>query len=175
MPRILEFAGKKPRIAPSAFVAPGATVVGDVVIAAGASVWFGAVLRGDCGRIRIGERSNIQDLACIHMTTGESHTEIGADVTVGHGAIIHGAIIENGALVGMGAVVLDNAEIGEQSLIAAGSVVTPRTKIPARSLVRGSPARVIRELSESERELGRRGALAYEALRNQYRLEAGSS
>jgi len=161
---------KVPRIAPSAFLAETAVVVGDVEIGEGASIWYGAVLRGDVGRIKVGARSNVQDLACIHMTGGLSHTEIGEDVTIGHGAILHGGRIGRGALIGMGSVVLDNAEIGEESIVAAGSVVPPEMKVPARVLVRGVPAKVVRELTEEERREGRRGALVYLDLAELHRL-----
>jgi carbonic anhydrase/acetyltransferase-like protein (isoleucine patch superfamily) len=158
---ILPFAGKAPRIAGDVFVAPNATIIGDVEIEEGASVWFGAVIRGDIGRIRIGPRTNVQDLACLHLTEGLSETVLGADVTVGHGAILHGCVVGDRCLIGMGSVILDNARIGEGSLIAAGSVVTPRTSIPPRSLVRGAPARVVREVSPTEATLGADGAAHY--------------
>jgi len=155
------YQGVSPRIAPSAFVADGAAVIGDVELGEDTSVWYGAVLRGDVGKIVIGARTNIQDLTCIHMTGGVSHTIIGAEVTVGHGVIIHGAVVHDGALIGMGSVVLDNAEIGEEALIAAGSVVPPRMVVPPRTLVRGQPAKVVRELTEEERTQGRHGAAVY--------------
>lgn len=159
----------EPRVAADAFVAENATVLGDVEIGAEASVWYGAVLRGDCGRIRIGARTNIQDLACLHMTTGISHTQIGEEVTVGHSAVIHGATIGDRVLVGMGSILLDGAEIGEESLIAAGSVVPPRMKVPPRSLVRGAPAKVVREVTEEERALGKKGADVYVELARKHR------
>jgi carbonic anhydrase/acetyltransferase-like protein (isoleucine patch superfamily) len=150
-----------PRIHESAFIAPGAVVVGDVEIAEHASIWYGAVLRGDVGFIRVGARSNVQDLCCVHMTGGLSNTEIGEEVTVGHGVIVHGARIGNGVLLGMGSVILDNCEIGDEALIAAGSVLPPRSVVPPRTLVRGQPGRVIRELSDEERRQGRDGASIY--------------
>lgn len=161
MALILPFGPKLPRVAPDAFVAPNATLIGDVEIAEQASVWFGAVLRGDVGAIRVGPRTNIQDLACIHTTMGLSRAEIGADVTVGHGAILHGCTVGDRCLIGMGSVILDNAQIGEGSVIAAGSVVTPNTVIPPRSLVRGAPAKVIREVKEHEGQMGIFGAHHY--------------
>jgi len=161
MALIRPFRGQAPKIAPGAFVAEGAVIVGDVELAEGASVWYGAVLRGDVGFIRVGARSNVQDLVCIHMTGGASNTEIGQDVTIGHSVVIHGARILDGALIGMGAVVLDNAEIGEHSIVAAGSVVPPNLKVPPRVLVRGIPAKVVRELSAEEQREGRRGAAVY--------------
>jgi gamma-carbonic anhydrase len=161
MATLLAMGGKAPRIAPGVFIAPNATIIGDVVIEEGASVWFGCVLRADIGSIRIGKRSNIQDLTCIHMTDGISDTEIGDDVTVGHRVILHGCKVGHRALVGMGAVVMDNADIGEESLIAAGCVVSPRTIVPAGSLVRGIPGKVIRPANEEERLMGQLGAAHY--------------
>jgi carbonic anhydrase/acetyltransferase-like protein (isoleucine patch superfamily) len=166
---IRAFRGISPRIAPDCFVAENATVIGDVELGSEASVWYGAVLRGDCGSIRIGARTNIQDLSCIHMTTNVSNTEIGVEVTVGHCVVIHGAKIGDRALIGIGSVILDNAEIGDECLIAAGSVVPPRMKIPARMLVRGAPAKVIREVNEAERILGIDGARAYLELARAHR------
>lgn len=166
---IYELDGVVPSIAPTAWVAPDAVVIGNVELADGASVWYGAVLRGDCGRIVIGARTNVQDLTMIHMTTGISHTEIGQDVTVGHNVVIHGARIGDRVLVGMGSVILDNVEIGDDCLIAAGSVVPPRLKIPPRSLVRGAPAKVIREVNADEAVLGINGALSYLELAREHR------
>jgi gamma-carbonic anhydrase len=160
---------KVPRIAPDAFIAENAVVVGDVEIAEGASVWYGAVLRGDVGSIRIGARTNVQDLVCIHMTGGLSNSEIAEDVTIGHGAILHGGKIGRGALIGMGSVVLDNADVGEEAIVAAGSVVPPNMKVPPRVLVRGIPAKVVRELTEEERREGLRGALVYGELSKLHR------
>lgn len=158
---VLPWEGKTPSIAAGAFVAPNATVIGDVVLAEDASVWFGAVVRGDIGPIRVGARTNVQDLACIHLTEGYSTTEIGADVTIGHGAILHGCKVADGCLIGMGAVVLDNAEIGAGSVIAAGSVVPPRRRIPPGSMVMGNPGKVVRAVTAEEADLGRAGALHY--------------
>jgi carbonic anhydrase/acetyltransferase-like protein (isoleucine patch superfamily) len=161
MALILPFGGHTPRIGHDVFLAPNATIIGDVEIADGASIWFGAVLRGDIGAIRIGPRTNVQDLACVHLTEGLSRTVVGADVTVGHGAILHGCTVGDRCLVGMGSVILDNASVGEGSVIAAGAVVTARTVIPPRSLVRGTPAKIIREVTEAEGRLGIDGARGY--------------
>ena len=169
MPLIKPYHGKWPQIADDAFVADNATVIGDVVIGPGANVWYGAVLRGDVGPIRIGEGTNVQDLACIHMTGGVSSSDIGAYVTIGHGAIVHGAKLGDGCLVGMGAVILDNAEIGEECLVAAGTVVTPRTIVPPRSLVRGQPGKVVREVQDHERLQGRASAHLYMDLAKEHR------
>jgi carbonic anhydrase/acetyltransferase-like protein (isoleucine patch superfamily) len=169
MALILPFGGKMPRLGRDVFVAPNATLIGDVELADEASVWFGAVLRGDIGPIRIGPRSNIQDLACIHTTEGLSEAVIGADVTVGHGAILHGCVVGDRCLIGMGSIVLDNARIGEGSVVAAGSVVTPNMMVPPRSLVRGTPARVIREVNDEEGQMGVYGAGHYVANARKYR------
>lgn len=169
MPIVRSFRDKLPRISDGVFVAENATIIGDVELAANVNIWYGAVLRGDVGWIRIGESSNVQDLVTIHMSDGISNTEIGAYVTVGHNATIHGAKIGDGALIGMGAVILDNAEIGAESLVAAGSVVTPRTVVPPRSLVRGQPAKVVRTLRDDEWPLGRLSAGYYVELAKGHR------
>lgn len=150
-----------PRLGANVFVAENATVVGDVELADGASVWYGAVIRGDVAPIRIGARTNIQDLVCIHATGGVSETEIGEDVTVGHSAVLHGATIRARALIGMGAIVLDGAVIGEEALVAAGAVVPPGMVVSPRTLVRGAPAKVVRELSPEEARAGKHGADNY--------------
>ena len=119
-----------PIVHPDAFVASTASVLGDVEIEADASIWFGAVLRGDMGKIRIGARSNIQDNATVHMTHEVSDAIIGCDVLVGHNAVIHGAIVEDETLIGMGSIVMDNARVGKGAWVAAGTLVPPRTVIP---------------------------------------------
>jgi len=169
MPIIRPYLGTSPRIAEDAFIAENATLIGDVTIAETANVWYGAVLRGDVGWIRIGARTNVQDLACIHTTGGVSNTDVGADVTIGHGVVLHGAVIGDGCLIGMGSIVLDNANVGEESLVAAGTVITPRTVIPPRSLVRGQPGKVVRSLEEHEWQQGRVSALYYVELAKAYR------
>ena len=147
---IREYQGVAPQIDPSAFIAETAVVIGDVHIGEQSSVWYGAVLRGDCFYIRIGNRTNIQDNAVIHVSNGTHATILEDDVTIGHGAMLHGCYVERGALVGIGAIVLDGARIGAYSLVAAGALVTPGTQIPPRSLVMGRPATVKRALTEKE-------------------------
>jgi carbonic anhydrase/acetyltransferase-like protein (isoleucine patch superfamily) len=169
MPTILPFRHHTPVIADDAWIADTAVIIGDVRIEAGASIWFGAGLRGDVGPIRIGARTNVQDLCCVHTTGGLSEAILEQDVTVGHGCILHGCRIGARVLVGMGSILLDNAEIGEDSVIGAGSLVTSRTMIPPRSLVMGRPARVIREAREHEMRLGPDGAACYAALVEAYR------
>lgn len=134
--------GRAPVVPASAFVAPTAVVVGDVVLGEDASVWYGCVVRGDVGSITIGARTNIQDGCILHLTRGRGALQIGDEVTAGHRAILHGATIHDRCLIGMGAIVLDDCEIGEESLIAAGSVVLERTIVPPRSFVAGIPASV---------------------------------
>jgi carbonic anhydrase/acetyltransferase-like protein (isoleucine patch superfamily) len=155
------YKGKVPRIAESAFIADDVVIIGDVEIGELVNIWYGCVLRADVGSIRIGARSNVQDNACLHMTQDLSHAIVGAEVTIGHGAIVHGATVHDGALIGMGSILLDNAVVGEESLIAAGTLVPPRMQVPRRSLVRGQPGRVVRELPEPECYEGRRGAAHY--------------
>ena len=139
-----------PNIDQSAHVARNATIVGDVTIGAECTVLYGATLRGDCGgRVHIGDRTNVQELACVHVPLGED-TVIGSDVTIGHGAILHGCRIGDGCVVGMGSIVLDGATIGRDCLIGAGSLVTGKTDAPDRSLLMGSPATVVRELTDEE-------------------------
>jgi carbonic anhydrase/acetyltransferase-like protein (isoleucine patch superfamily) len=150
-----------PQIAASAWVADSASVIGRVRMAEGASVWYGAVLRGDVGRIRIGRSTNVQDGSVVHMSLDISHAEIGDYVTIGHAAVIHGARIETGALIGIGAILLDNCVVGAESLVAAGSLVATGTQIPPRKLAIGRPARVIRDLTEEEWTQGRHLAERY--------------
>jgi carbonic anhydrase/acetyltransferase-like protein (isoleucine patch superfamily) len=159
--RVRPFKGILPKIADGVFIADTARVIGDVEIAADASIWFGSVLRGDVGAIRIGARSNIQDLSMLHMSLGISNTVIGEDVTVGHRVVIHGARIGDGALIGMGAILLDNCEIGAQALIGAGALVPAGTKIPPRTLVLGHPGKVVRDLRADEWQQGRSLAARY--------------
>lgn len=158
---IREYRGKAPKIHPTAFIAEGVVIIGDVEIGELASVWYNCVLRADVGMIRIGARSNVQDGSCLHMTSDLSHAIVGEEVTVGHNAIVHGATVHDGALIGMGSILLDNSVIGAESLVAAGSVVPPRMVVPPYSMVRGQPARVLREMNAHDRLEGRRGAAHY--------------
>jgi carbonic anhydrase/acetyltransferase-like protein (isoleucine patch superfamily) len=164
------YAGSDPRLGDRVFLAETAVVVGDVELGDDSSVWFGTVLRGDVGYIRVGARSNIQDASVVHMTTGLSNAEIEEDVTVGHGVIVHGARIKSGALIGMGSILLDNAVIGEQSWIGAGSLVPAGVAIPPGRLALGRPARVIRELTPEECGEGRMLAARYVGLAERHRL-----
>ena len=158
---IRPFQGIRPSIGDGVFIADTARVIGAVELSADVSVWYGSVLRGDVGRIRVGARSNIQDLSMLHMSRDLSETEIGEEVTVGHRVVIHGARIAAGALIGMGAILLDNCEIGSEALVAAGALVPMGMKVPPRTLVVGQPAKVVRDLKESEWRQGRELALRY--------------
>ena len=149
---IYEFEGKRPTIADDAFVAPTATLIGDVTIEAGASVWYGAVLRGDCGPIIIRERANVQDGSILHCPP-EVTTEVGRGATVAHQCVVHGAVLEEEALVANGCVVLDGARIGARSLVAAHSLVSPGTVIPPGVLAAGAPAVVKKELAGTPAEM----------------------
>ncbi len=141
-----------PVLSPTAWVHRSAVVSGDVVLGDHVGIWPTAVLRGDQGAIRVGARSNIQDGCVVHNTGDLSTTHVGEQVTVGHRAVLHGCQIGSNVLVGMGAIILDNAQIGDWSMIGAGALVTARTIIPPGSLVLGSPARVIKPLSDEQRE-----------------------
>lgn len=147
---IRPFRGVHPQIHPTAFIEESAQVIGDVYIGAESSVWFNAVVRGDCFYIRIGERTNVQDGTVIHVTNGTHATILEDEVTIGHNVTLHGCYIERGSLVGIGSIVMDGVRVGAKSLVAAGSLLTPGTQVPPRSLVMGAPARVKRPLTEDE-------------------------
>lgn len=147
---IINYLNKIPTIDPQAFVFKETTVIGDVRIGKESSIWFRSVVRGDVNTIIIGERTNIQDNSTIHVTTDLFPTYIGNEVTIGHNVVIHGSIIEDRALIGMGATILDGCHIGEGSIIAANSVVLGGTKIPKGVLVAGNPGKIKRELNDEE-------------------------
>lgn len=159
---------QSPQLGEEVFVAETAVLAGDVRVGRRASIWYGAVLRGDIHHIEIGEESNIQDNAVVHVE-GNTPARIGRRVTVGHGAVIHACTVEDECLIGMGAVVLDGAHIGQGSLVAAGAVVTPGTRIPPGSLVTGTPARVKRPLTADEQAGLRDNARRYVRLSESYR------
>jgi gamma-carbonic anhydrase len=159
---------KGPTIHSSAWVVPGATVIGDVILEEESSVWYGAVLRGDINRIVIGPRSNIQDNAVVHVDTNYP-TTMGELVTVGHTAIVHACKIDNEVLIGMGAIILDDVEVGARSIVGANALVTIGTKIPPGSLVLGSPAKIRRQLSLDEQKDIARWAWSYVEAAKQYR------
>ncbi len=164
--RYLDFS---PVIHPDAWVHPTAYIGGEVELAAGVSVWPTAVLRGDQGAIRVGADTNIQDGTVCHATGGQSESIVGARVTIGHRAVIHGCIIEDDCLIGMGSVVMDNAVIGTGSVVGAGAVVLANTKIPPGSLVLGSPARALRPVKPSHTEWIEHSWKTYARLREEHR------
>jgi carbonic anhydrase/acetyltransferase-like protein (isoleucine patch superfamily) len=144
------YRGKLPVVQPSAFIDETAQVIGDVVIGAESSVWMQVVIRGDVNYIRIGDRSNVQDGTIIHVQHDTHPTVIGNDVTIGHGAVVHGCTIHDRVLVGMGAIILNGADVGEDCIIAAGTLLTEGTVIPPRSMVMGSPGKVRRALTDAD-------------------------
>lgn len=166
---LLRYGQHMPKLQPSVYVAEGAKIIGDVRIGADSSVWFNAVLRGGMAPIVIGERCNIQDGTVGHVNTGEPLI-VADDVSVGHSAIIHGCTIGKGTLIGMGAIVLNGAEIGEYALIGAGSIVTENKKIPPYTLSLGSPARVVRELTEADLQRMYRTTQNYVEKGKEYRM-----
>ena len=147
---VVPYQGKQPRIGEAAFIADNATLVGDVEIGNDCSIWFGAVVRGDVHFVRIGTRTNIQDNCVIHVTNGSHPAVIAEEVTIGHGAIVHGCTVRRGALIGMGSRVLDGALVGENALVGAGALVPEGMHIPPRTLAVGVPARVTRKLTDEE-------------------------
>ena len=168
MATILPFDGVLPEVDPSAFVAPNATLIGRVTVAAEAAVMFGAVLRADRDAIVLGPGSNLQDNVVVHGDSG-SPAVIGAGVSVGHGAVLHGCTLEDDCLIGMNATVLNGAVIGTGSLIAGGAVVLENTVVPPRSLVAGVPAKVRRAITDEELERIRTNARTYRTLAGSYR------
>ncbi len=168
---LLPYKGKKPRVSPGAFVAPTATLIGDVVVEEGASIWFGAVLRADLGSIIVKKGANVQDNAVAHQKQEGGRVFIGENVTIGHGAILHECTVEKGAIVGMAAVVLDFAVIGEEAIIAAGSVVAQDTIMPPRHLATGIPAQVKKEISGVSLEYVQMSYKIYYDIRDQYLSE----
>jgi gamma-carbonic anhydrase len=165
--RIQRHLATRPSIHPSAFVAPGAIVVGDVTLGEESSVWYNTVLRADINFIRIGPRSNIQDGSVVHLAD-DYGVQIGELVTVGHKAVIHACIIADEVLVGMGAIILDGAEIGARSIIGAGALVTQHKIIPPGSLVLGSPAKVVRQLDLEEQKAIKTWAEKYVQVSRKY-------
>jgi carbonic anhydrase/acetyltransferase-like protein (isoleucine patch superfamily) len=147
---LYEHQGVRPTLGRGVFIAPGATVIGDVHLGDEVSVWFGAVIRGDVMPIRFGHRTNIQDGTVVHVTGGVAATTVGDAVTIGHMALLHGCTVGSGVLVGMGSILLDGCVIEDEAVVAAGSLVSPGTRIPARMLAMGRPARVVRAATEKD-------------------------
>lgn len=158
---LFSYKGKNPKVGKNVFIAPAAILVGDVEIGDYSSVWFGTVIRGDIHYVKIGEYTNVQDNAIIHVTKDKFPVWIGNYVTIGHGAIIHGCKIGSNVLIGMGSVILDGAEIGDGCIIAAGSIIKEGAKIPSNSLVAGIPAEVKRKIKKLEIENLKKHAKKY--------------
>lgn len=166
---VIAYDGQAPRIAASAFLADGAVVTGDVEIGEESSLWFGTVVRGDVNHVRIGARTNVQDLSVVHVTSGTHPTEIGDDVTVGHRAVLHGCTVRDRCLVGIGAIVLDGAVVGPDAMIGAGALVPPGMVVPPGKLVLGAPAKVKRDLTPEELASLRTSAARYVGYAARYR------
>ena len=167
----LSFKGVEPVVDPSVYVAPGAVIIGDVVIGPESSIWFGTVVRADVNYIRIGAQTNIQDQCILHVTGGNYPLNVGNRITVGHRAIIHGCTIEDGCLIGMGAVLLDGCHVGSEAIVAAGSVVSEGSHIPPRTLAMGAPAEPRRAITEKELARAKYSASHYIELAQIYRRE----
>ncbi len=165
---IHEFENKKPEIHASCFIAENAAIIGNVEISEDASIWFGAVVRGDLNSIKIGARTNIQDNAVLHVSK-ENTLEIGDDVTIGHSAIVHGCKIGNNCLIGMGAIILSGAVIGDDCVVGAGSVVIENYEVPSESVVLGIPGKVKRKMPEAMREDIKRNVSEYVELKEKYK------
>ncbi len=168
---IRSFQGKLPTLSEGCYVDASAQVIGDVLVGAQASVWMNAVVRGDVNSIRIGARSNVQDCAVLHGMRFLYPVILGEMVTIGHNATVHGCVIEDAVLVGIGAVILNNSRVGEGSIIAAGAVIPEHSVIPARSLVAGVPGKVKRTLGDADREMILQYAQNYLAYTEIYRAE----
>jgi gamma-carbonic anhydrase len=169
MPVIQPYGGCAPRLHPTAFVAETGVVVGDVELGEGASVWFGTVVRGDVNHVRIGARTNLQDLTVVHVTGGKHPTTVGDDVTVGHRVVLHGCTIQDRCLIGIGAIVLDGAVVGPDAMVGAGALVPPGMVVPPGTLVLGSPAKVKRPLTPEELAFFRASAERYAGYAAEYR------
>ena len=170
---ILPFEGAWPVIAPDAFIADNATLIGNVDVGAGASIWFGVVIRADVGRIHVGARTNLQDGTIVHVNGAGIDTSIGADCLIGHAATIHGCTIEDGAFIGMNAVILDDAVVEGGAMVAAGALVTPGKRVKRGELWAGSPAKPMRALSEAEIAGIPLAVEHYAELAQKYRTERG--
>ena len=172
---IRTFQGIKPTIPKSCFIEGTAVVIGDVVMGEQCSVWFNAVIRGDVHYIRIGERTNIQDVCMLHVTHDTHPLVIGNDVTIGHNVVLHGCTIHDRVLVGMGAIIMDGAVIGADSVVGAGSLVVEDTVVPPKSLILGSPAKVKRSVTEKELAWIKESAENYVKYAGQYLSDSGKN
>ncbi len=165
---ILPFRNVWPRFAPTAYVAPGASVIGDVEMATESSLWFGGVIRGDVNYVRIGARSNIQDGTVIHTATRDGPTLIGEDVVIGHQCLLHACILEDACMIGMGAVVMDYSVVETGAWVAAGALVPPNKRVKSGEMWMGTPAKCVRQVRNTEREEIARVAAAYAARAKEY-------
>lgn len=161
---IRSWRGMTPRIGKNVYLADDVVIIGEVIIEDGASIWWGSVLRGDCGLVRVGRGSNVQDGCMLHATTEYSSCVLGPNVSVGHHAIIHGAQVEEAALVGMKSVLLDNARVGSYAIVAAGALVPENMEVPSNHLVAGIPAKVKKELDPENHEARQAHAQEYRDL-----------
>lgn len=168
-PLILPYKGIMPTIAPSAFIAPGAVVIGDVVIGEESNVWFGCVIRGDVCEIRIGARTNIQDGTVIHVTRKTGPTRIGSGITIGHSALLHACTLEDDCFIGMRATVMDDAVVERGAMVAAGALVTPRKRVLSGQVWAGNPAKYLRDLTDQEADFIGISAQNYVSLAKDYR------
>lgn len=166
---VIPFKEKTPVVSASAFVAPDAWIIGDTTVGENVSIFFNAVLRGDIQGIRVGRGTNLQEHVLVHTSHGMSPVVIGEDVTVGHRAIIHGCSIGNRCLIGMGATILDNAEVGDECIIGAHTLIPKGMKIPPRTLVVGTPGRIVRQLTDEELQSLAASAKGYQELGATYR------
>ena len=163
------FAGVHPRVAASAFIAPGARLIGDVTVGDDSSIWYNCVLRGDVERITIGTRSNVQDGSVIHVTRSRHGTVIGDDVLIGHLAMVHGCTIENHGFIGLGAIIMDACVVEEDGMLAAGAMLTPGKRVGKGELWAGRPAKLLRMLGDEELARNRAGAAGYVELAKRHR------
>ncbi|MCB1143955.1 MAG: gamma carbonic anhydrase family protein [Leptospiraceae bacterium] len=166
---LYRFRSIEPRIHSTAFIAPSAEIIGDVVIGEDTSIWFQCLVRGDVNYIRIGDRCNIQDKTLIHVARDEFPVTIGNNVSIGHSVTLHGCVLKDHSFVGMGSTVMDGVEIGEYSFVGAGSLVTPGKKIPPGMLLMGRPAKILREINENERMIIERTYKNYQKYKENYR------
>jgi carbonic anhydrase/acetyltransferase-like protein (isoleucine patch superfamily) len=171
--RVISLGGMSPQISSSAYLADGVVIAGDVSIGSDSSVWFNAVIRGEYGTVRVGNRSNVQDCAVLHSDPGFPCI-VHDDVTIGHGAVVHGCTVGSGAIIGMGAILLNGAKVGEDAIVAAGAVVTEGFVINPGTVVAGVPAKVKRQLEPNERQQGREAAARYVEKAENYRAEAAT-
>ncbi len=172
-PIILPYKGIYPQIDATAFIAPGAVVIGNVTIGAESTVWFGCVVRGDVQSITIGDQTNIQDGTTIHVTRGDGPTSIGSGVTIGHQSLLHACMINDNAFIGMGAKMLDGSVVESFGMLAAGALLTPNKIVPTGQLWAGNPAKLFKELSEKDMEFFPQSAANYVLHGKEYRAELG--